>query len=229
MPEGKQSLMNTPNEYVRTLAQSYVWRQSLAPVIEGHYVSVSPETGRAIAAEFDLLPTYSIDAREAYRRMAAEVVQQYRYAEAAGIRFEPWTAEGQPYQNSAEMCADVQDNRHLYFFTGGEPHPFLGERSGIGDLTYNDCFRAIHDLFGHAAEGYQFGPRGEENAWIHHSQMFTELAQRALTTETRGQNSWVNFGPQSHLPVTERPYAEQKAALLPAWVADWRKCLAEQE
>lgn len=33
----------------------------------------------------------------------------------------------------------------------------------------NDKFRAIHDLFGHAGEGYGFGPRGEENTWIKHS------------------------------------------------------------
>jgi hypothetical protein len=49
---------------------------------------------------------------------------------------------------------------------------------------------------------------------VEHSKLFSPLARAALTTETRGQNSFVNCGPFSHLPVTERPYAEQKGALL---------------
>jgi hypothetical protein len=76
-------------------------------------------------------------------------------------------------------------------------------------------FRGVHDFFGHAMHGYAFGPRGEENAWIEHSKMFSPLARWALTTETRAQNSWVNFGPYSDLPVDKRPYAEQKVGILP--------------
>jgi hypothetical protein len=59
--------------------------------------------------------------------------------------------------------------------------------------------------------------------------MFSPEAVPALTTETRGQNSWVNFGehmrnPEGNVPkkgepgfvpATERPYAEQKTGLLP--------------
>ena len=44
--------------------------------------------------------------------------------------------------------------------------------------------------------------------------MFTGLARRAMTTETRGQNSafiWVNGG---------REFPEQKAILLPDWVSE---------
>jgi hypothetical protein len=36
-----------------------------------------------------------------------------------------------------------------------------------------------------------------------------------MTTETRGQNSWVNFGPNASLPPAQRLYAEQKTFILP--------------
>lgn len=85
------------------------------------------------------------------------------------------------------------------------------------------------------AEGYGFGPRGEENAWLTHSQMFSPVAQKAMTTETRGQSAWVNFGGHNydadgrhrHTPLANRPYATQKAALLPDACCDWQRVLDE--
>ena len=216
--------MNTPNPYIQAGIQAYNRKYSsigLQPVIEGHYVKVDEDRARKIAQAYEDLPRISWDADIAYLVLGVEIEQQWDYArDYLGITFEPWTQPGQPYDNSAEMCKDVAENKHLWFFTGGDVHPFLGEKDKQG-LSLNDKFRAVHDLFGHSAEGYQFGPRGEENAWLHHSQMFSAPAQKALTTETRGQNSWVNFGPHSSLPVTERPFAEQKAALLPDWACDW--------
>ena len=123
------------------------------------------------------------------------------------------------------MRDEVRNAKALFYFTGGEPHPFLSEVHPETGVIGNEMLRAVHDIFGHAAEGYGFGARGEENAWIHHSMMFSPLAQKALTTETRGQNSWVNFGPHKDLPVTERPYADQKVALLPDWCCDWKEAL----
>ena len=60
-------------------------------------------------------------------------------------------------------------------------------------MLANDVFRFVHDFFGHGTLGNSFGPIGEENAWNVHSRMYSPLARRAMTTETRGQNSWVNF------------------------------------
>lgn len=208
--------MNAPNKYLRAGIRTYCAAHGRS-VVEGHYAPVSPLAG-SIAREYGRLPKVSAAARVAYLALAREVREQYEYArDALGVRMEPWAQAGQPYATSAAMCADVRDNRHLWYFTGGEYHPYLGE--------YNTVFRAVHDLFGHAAEGYEFGPRGEENAWIHHSMMFSPLAQRALTTETRGQNCWVNAGPYAALPASERPFAEQKAALLPEWATDWQTAL----
>jgi hypothetical protein len=106
----------------------------------------------------------------------------------------------------------------LYFFTGGDmpENHALAETHAWYGLTYNDMLRAIHDLFGHAQGGFDFGPRGEENAYREHRKMFSDKALPALTTETRGQNSWVNYGPYKDIPAAERPFAEQKCGLLPA-------------
>lgn len=98
------------------------------------------------------------------------------------------------YENSQDMLDDVHNYNHLHVYKGGDDHVFLGNKTIDKDgLTANDKFRAVHDYFGHSIDGYQFGKDGEENAWIEHSKMFSPLAQIALSTETRGQNSYVNY------------------------------------
>lgn len=220
-----------PNALVREGAQAYNAAVGLGRIPEGHYVPVDEGLARQIADAYDALPAVdqSPETIRAYEALGREIDDQWNYAtEEMGVNFEPWTKEGQPYANSAEMVSDIRDNQHLYFFTGGEPHPFLGEVDPASGLSLNDKFRAVHDLFGHSAEGYAFGPRGEENAWLKHTQMFSPEARKAMASETRGQNSWVNFGRHNYdeagnhlnLPLPQRPYAEQKAALLPDELLD---------
>src|SRR6185436_7623316 len=100
---------------------------------------------------------------------------------------------------------------------------------GKTQAPVNDIFRAVHDFFGHAKEGYQFGPRGEYNAWREHSGMYSEEAQGALAAETLAQNAWVNFGPHlrdeagnvaargelGFVEPTARPFGEQKNIVIP--------------
>jgi hypothetical protein len=223
MPNFNQSLRDIAWAYCEDNRQRYELPSHL---VEGHYIKVNEDLARRISREYEQLPEESLDwgTEYCYNQLRIELVTQWYYILGQGYHLEPWTKEGQPYQNSEEMRADLRDNRHLFFFTGGEPHPFLNSKTHTG-YTGNEMLRAVHDVFGHAAEGFGFGPRGEENAWIHHSMMFSPLAQRALTTETRGQNSWVNFGPNAHLPASERPYADQKVALLPEWACDWKEAL----
>ena len=98
------------------------------------------------------------------------------------------------YENNFEMLDDVHNFNHLWVYKGGADHTELGSKTiDSKGLTANDKFRAVHDYYGHSVEGYQFGKDGEENAWIEHSKMFSPLAQWALSSETRGQNSWVNY------------------------------------
>lgn len=167
--------------------------------------------------------------KASYDALKKEIRDQYLHLQAAGVKMVPWKQEGQPYQNSQEMRHDVLTNTRLHYFptnsgfgqgedTSG--HPML-EQTGLTEqghpLVYNDLFRAVHDYFGHAVHGHQFGPQGEMRAWEEHARMFSPAARPALTMETHGQNSWVNFGPHNpqSRPVQERPYAEQKANVMP--------------
>ena len=127
----------------------------------------------------------------AYRQLGNEVTQQFdrlpikmRYHEGAG-----------EYPSSPDMIRDVLANGNLNVFSGGEPHEFLSEIDPATGLSKNEMFRAVHDYLGHVVPGSMFGPQGEEVAYAAHSQMLSPLAQLALLSETRGQNSLVNYSP----------------------------------
>jgi hypothetical protein len=79
----------------------------------------------------------------------------------------------------------------------------------------------VHDAFGHGLEGSGFRARGEENAWQAHVRLFTGSAVGAITSETRGQNSWLNYGPNGETnrtaKVEDTVFADQKTGLMPAW------------
>ena len=201
----------------------------------------------AIADDYDAMQhdPYGPHVQRSYNALKHQTREQWDHMHANGYKAEPWVNDGQPYANSAALMHDLAANKHIYFFptlgtsgasygeSGDEPteHPML-EPAGIAingkHLTYNDMFRAVHDFYGHGAHGYQFGPVGEENAWRKHRTMFSMEAVPALTSETRGQNSWINFG--KHLRIAGqvpgpgdprwlhpalRPYAQQKAGILP--------------
>jgi hypothetical protein len=222
-----------PDANLLALAQDYLRKHHLPPHADFDYLPLDEARSYALADLYEQLQhaPHSPEVQAAYQAMKAEVLAQYRHLKAAGYQLLPWQQAGQPYQNSQEMRADVLNNKRLHYFTGGDlpsDHP-LAEVEPESGQTFNDLFRAVHDVFGHALYGNQFGPRGEEHAWRAHASMFSPLARRAMTTETRGQNSWVNFGPHlrgphgqvagpgepGHVPPPQRPYAPQKAGLLP--------------
>lgn len=167
------------------------------------------------------------EVKASYDALKDETVAQWDAIKAAGYDLEPYKGDGEPYKNSAEMLADVRENKHLFYlptkgnFKGDENQAMLSEVDG---KPVNDIFRAVHDFFGHAKEGYQFGPRGEYNAWKAHSEMYSDKAQGALAAETLAQNAWVNFGPhmrgESKPSAPERPFAEQKNTILPPELID---------
>lgn len=146
--------------------------------------------------------------KRAYSALAEETIEQYQELLDAGYAIE--INNDEPYETSADMIGDLRDNKRMKIFStesgfGSDQitdqlrtdNPLLRD-SGFKDvngqtLLVNDVFRAVHDFFGHAKLGNSFGPKGEEIAWRVHSKMFSPDARRAMTTETRGQNSWVNF------------------------------------
>ena len=129
---------------------------------------------------------------KAYRQLNYETGQQFNQM-PVNMSFHR-AGEGD-YRSSKEMLEDVHGNKHLYVFQGGEPHNMMSEVDPRTGLNQTEQFRAVHDLFGHAVHGNEFGPKGEELAFGAHSQMYSPLARIALATETRGQNSVVNYTP----------------------------------
>jgi len=175
--------------------------------------------------------------KASYSALRDETVAQLKELKSTGLKFETWKGDGEPYATSKEMMADVRDNNHMWYFQtekgfgekGQAPvnHPMMEDIGG--GMVVNDAFRVVHDYFGHTPQGFQFGPRGEYNAYLEHSAMFSQAAQGALAVETLAQNAWVNFGPhlrnvEGRVPTLgepgyvhprNRPFAQQKATVAP--------------
>lgn len=122
-----------------------------------------------------------------YSKMAEQTHKQF---DSIPLRSEYKDNEG--YRNSNEMLRDVHLHNHITVYRGGQ-HENLNHVDPQSGLTTNEKFRLVHDTFGHAIHGNAFGPQGEETAWSTHSQMYTPAAQAAMSAETRGQNSFVNY------------------------------------
>lgn len=127
-----------------------------------------------------------------YRQLAKETADQFH---TLPVNMSYHRAGEGSYQSSGEMMRDIYGNRHLYVYQGGDPHDFLNAIDPETGLNTNEMFRAVHDFYGHAVHGNQFGPKGEEIAYGAHAQMFSPLARMAMASETRGQNSFVNYTP----------------------------------
>ncbi len=135
----------------------------------------------------------------AYRQLADEARAQF---DALPVQTSYSYGAGE-YATPSDMLRDVLGEGNLNVFRGGEPHEFLSEVDPDTDLTSNEMFRAVHDFYGHGTRGATFRPGGEEMAYASHSQMMSPLAQMALLSETRGQNSLVNYSPLNVKPIGE--------------------------
>lgn len=221
---------------VRDVANGYLRSAGIAPQ-PAQKLSVDPNRGARIAQAYHEMPHRPNDpkVKAAYGALINETKKQFQHIKNSGLkisRMKP--GQPNPYPNgSKDVHRDVNENRHLWYYptemgfgssNNRSDHPMLaptGEEHEGKPLLANDMFRIVHDYFGHAKEGHGFGHTGEENAWNEHRQMYSPLAQQALATETRGQNSWVNFGPhgeKNRKDPANTVYADQKAGLLPDWV-----------
>ena len=247
VPAGKR-LFNNPNPETVEISKKYKKKINNETPEGEPITSIDKDNSREIADVYESLEDSPNDRKvqEAYYDMADETAEQYEEIADAGYQVEIWKGKGEPYANAQEMIDDVRENKHMWIYSTeagfGDTEITEEQRqqnkllqdSGFKDkngdtLLYNDLFRFVHDFFGHTERGNGFGPVGEENAWDVHSRMYTPLARRAMTTETRGQNSWVNFGPQmrndkgelikegeeGYLIPKERAFAPQKMALMP--------------
>lgn len=205
-------------------------------------VKVDPEFGKKVSDAFEEMhhDPQNPDVKRSYQALASEVEKQFEHiTREGGLKVEPAPTGKDPYANSKEMRADIVNNQHLYYYptdTGFGPagaanevanNPLLAK--GKNGMPFNDMLRVVHDYLAHGVEGHGFGANGEENAFLTHLKMLSKDAGRALATETRGQNSFVNFGPHmrgeggtllkpgdaGYLNPMERPFAAQKTGLLP--------------
>lgn len=95
-------------------------------------------------------------------------------------------------------------------------HPLNGWiPTAYGVMSWNDVFRVVHDVIAHG-QGHSFSPGGEHDAWLAHRAILPVEAQLALWCETKGQNSWINYGehvaPGSSLK--DRGFAPQKSGIV---------------
>jgi hypothetical protein len=222
---------------VRAVASSYMRRMGLPVRHQASYVKVDKTRAAEIARLYDEMPDAPNDpeVQRAYKALAQETIAQYDALRELGFTFE-WITGDDPYASPAEAIKDMQENKHLWVFPTDSGFGTLNEASASNPLLamsgrlidgrearINDLFRVVHDVFGHGSEGASFGARGEENAWQAHVRMFSPLAARAMTTETRGQNSWVNYGPYGEANRKDPKntvFADQKVGLLPGWVSE---------
>lgn len=176
--------------------------------------------------------------RASYEALARETMAQWQAVKQTGLNVE-WIKPGMadPYAESPRLAAkDVRDNNHWWGFPtdlgygstgediGQAANPMLQQSGEVIDgmpARYNDLFRIVHDYFGHFKEGVGFRAEGEDNAFRNHAAMFSDDALPALASETRGQNSWVNFGPHGEANRTAKGadtvFADQKIGLMPPW------------
>jgi hypothetical protein len=176
---------------------------------------VNVPQAQEISRAYQSAPSYQPEAEAHWRKLAEETKHQFDFLTGpqrrGGLGFDVEVHPNDPYVKFSGapdphgMMTDVNQNQRIKVLataTTGS-HPFLTNDE-------NDMFRAVHDVFGHAATGRPFDPHGEEAAYQSHASMFSPMARVAMAAETRGQNSVNNFG---GLPRGE--YAEQKVALIP--------------
>lgn len=206
-------------------------------------VSINPEHGKTVADAYHNMkhdPTHP-DVQEAYGALIKETKDQYHEIMKGGLKISRIeNGQENPYKNSKDLHHDIKNNNHIHYYPTDQgfgsddsdksDHPMMqptGIMHGDKELLANDLFRIVHDVNGHHHGGESgFGPKGEHRAYNNHKKMYSPLANKALATETLGQNSWVNFGPHgehNRANPHETKYAEQKAGLMPDHIinGDW--------
>jgi hypothetical protein len=203
------------------------------------YPPFDEERARRIAQAYEEMQHDPLDprVRRSYDALIDETMDQYRALEGTGAKFEFLRpGEADPYAASPALgYLDLLSNGRLKVFptesgfgslSDISDNPLLRRVGRVGDLdnaTANDAFRVVHDALGHFGPGNPFfRHQGEERAWLNHMRAYSDDALPAATSETRGQNSWVNFGPYGERNRTasgaDTTYADQKTGLLPEWV-----------
>ena len=246
-----------PDPRIVAVAERVAARNGIPFKRQSEYVKVDPARGKRLADAYEEMKhePQNPAVKEAYQNLIKQTKEQYQALVDAGYKFwfvdldkpsnleyisSPWNAMRDLRQNQ-EMGVFATDDGFGTSDFDPKDNPLFEQTKyewPVGGLDgpkkrvlANDLFRAVHDAFGHGIEGAGFRADGEENAWQAHSRLFTGSAVAAITSETRGQNSWVNFGPYAEANRTangaDTHYADQKVGLLPEWA--WTEGVASDE
>ena len=244
---GKPDAVSIPNQGkfaampigpIEEAALAYMKKRGMDTSKFTEYPPFSEERAKFIAAAYDMMShsPQNKDVKRAYDAMIQETMDQYNSLKNSGIDF-TFMKEGMndPYAASPALgYQDLVERGNLYVFPTDfgfgtsaafdpKTNPLLTKVGKVGDkedAVANDAFRAVHDVFGHFGSGNPFfRHKGEERAFLEHSRMYSPEAQGAMTSETRGQNSWLNFGPYGAANRTASTpntiFADQKSGLMP--------------
>lgn len=234
-----------PDPRVVAVAERYARDNGIPYARQATYVQVDEDRARRIAQAYEQMQHAPRDpaVREAYANLIRQTRAQYDALVADGYSFTFFDSASDPYAgNPWNAMRDLRENQRMAVYgtydgygTAGvtkaaiDNNPMLADtglrwpdQAGVmRRVLANDLFRAVHDAFGHGIEGAGFRAQGEENAWQAHARLFTGSAVGAITTETRGQNSWLNYGPYGEknrtAAVEDTVFADQKTGLLPEW------------
>ena len=243
-----------PDPQLVSVAERYARANGINLKRQAEYVQVDPERAKRIADAYEAMPHAPNDPRvkEAFQNLIRQTKAQYDALVNAGYRF--WFIDLDREDNLKYISSpwnamrDIRANKSMGIFPteagfgSGDAVSENPLEATVMDFTWpsgdlngpprrvvaNDLFRAVHDAFGHGLEGSGFRAQGEENAWQAHVRLFTGSAVGAITTETRGQNSWLNYGPYGdrnrNAKVEDTVFADQKTGLMPEWT--WTEGLA---
>jgi hypothetical protein len=225
---------------IEEAARSYMRSRGIDDTPLTQYPQFSEERAKFVAAAYDMMEHDPSNpaVKQAYDALISETMDQYNTLKNSGIDFK-FMKEGMddPYSASPALgYKDLVENGKLWVFptdfgfgtnAAFDPstNPLLTKVGKIGDkedAVANDAFRVVHDTFGHFGSGNPyFRHKGEERAFLEHSRMYSPEARGAMASETRGQNSWLNFGPfgssnRSALGA-DTQFADQKTGLLQPW------------
>ena len=238
-----------PDEKLVAVAEQYALDNGIDLRRQSEFVIPNVDLATRIAQAYEDMDNAPEDpvVREAYENLVSQTIDQYRALENAGYRF--WFTDVNIPDNVEYLSSpfnamrDIRANKTMGVFPTDEGYgsgevdtetssnPMMMDTgiewpSGSPDgpkkkVVANDLFRAVHDAFGHGLEGSGFRATGEENAWQAHVRLFTGSAVAAITSETRGQNSWLNFGPYGEqnrdAKIEDTIFADQKIGLMPSF------------
>ena len=234
-----------PDPELVAVAERYAADNGIDLRRQAEFVEVDPERAARIAQAYEEMEHAPQDpaVQTAYADLIAQTLAQYQALVDAGYSFTFFDSETDPYAgNPWNAMRDLRANKTMAVYGTYDGYGTEGLTQGAVDanpmlqdtglvwkdqndvdrpVTANDLFRAVHDAFGHGIEGAGFRARGEENAWQAHVRLFTGSAVAAITSETRGQNSWLNYGPYGEqnrtAGVEDTVFADQKTGLMPEW------------